>query len=167
MIDSSIPVYNPAMPDELKEEALRKNSEALYKQANSTAANLIASVSVTIGENITGGAADANITALTKAFSASGGLIGILASVHYYNATAGAKTIFSMWIDGTQKARKAIVTTSSGTNEGNCCLFWFQVLNQGQHKVEIKASSSDGTIVTPRSATDSCTSELFIIETIL
>lgn len=155
----TVPLYNPDMPEELKGEALKRNSEALGQLAAGKGMNILASIQSKIEQDITS-ATPVNISALTSAFSSSGGTFLIVANIDFANSTAVNNFVY-LYLDGALKTKKA--SFINGTIYGNLILVWIEKLSQGNHKVEIKASTTGGTFSTPYLAA----SELFIAEILL
>ena len=157
----SVSLYNPDMPKDLKEEALRKNSEVLSNLANNSAVNLLISSQNKTAE-LFNTSTLTNMLGMNKAFTSNGGSIFIFANIHGENAYAGYN-IFALFLDGVEKVRKAFGAGATGSNAG-VTLFWIENLAAGNHKVEIKAAVSAGGVATPLT---NYTNELFVIEILL
>jgi hypothetical protein len=127
----SISIYNPNMPDELKEEALRKNSESLGRVANNRAVNILADVSSTAQVGPYSSSTYANISPVfSVGFASSGGIVEVNCNMVAFNGV-GCNQNISIYIDSVLKAEVVFYTMG-----GN--IRWIGSLAAGNHKAEIK-----------------------------
>ena len=159
----TIPIqqYNDGLPDDLKAQVLTQNTDALNKLSIGRGVNLLASVSSTTQQTVSAGTT--TITALTSSFTASGGLIEIVANLAFLQSQSQTAK-FSLWIDGTQKTQKTF--SASVGLAGEAVLTWKEKMGQGSHRVEVKVSIDGGGLSTPL-AIYGDTNNLFITEIIL
>ena len=135
--DSSISIYNPAMPDELKEEALRKNSEALYKQANGQAAQIVLNVSTTDVVTYSTTANFIEIKEFTKSFTTSGGLIVFSVSVSIRSIVNSYSSSLALIVDD--------VLLAGGDSFTNGCPFTAaKNMSAGSHTVKLYIRTNQG-----------------------